>query len=126
MRSPMVSASLAERVSITLVTSPTRLSSAATTSLPFSASVLEISTMRADSASVRLRAVVDRLLEAGKALVERGRDLVGLGGDAIVESVDIAAHRLGDVLRARAKPLDELGAVGLHGAVEFGEMPSDE
>ena len=44
------------------------------------------------------------------------------GGDAGVEIVQVVAHRAGNVLRALAEPLDHLAAIGLHGAVELGEV----
>ena len=73
-----------------------------------------------------LRTAVQRLLEAPQALIESGGDFIGLCGNAIVEAVDVSAHRLRHVLRARAEPFDELGAIGLHGAIEFGEMAGDQ
>ena len=40
----------------------------------------------------------------------------------VVEIVDIDAHRVGDLLGALAEALDQFAAIGLHGAVEFGEV----
>ena len=65
-------------------------------------------------------------LELRQALVERAGDLAGPAGDALIERVDIVAHRLGDVLRALAETLDQFAAVGLHGVVEFGDVAGDQ
>ena len=125
--SPMFSASLAPRTLMTPVTSAMRLSSAATTSLPPSASVLAMSMTRAPSASLSVcGAAVERLLEAHELLVEAGGDLGRLGGDPGVEIVEVVVHRARDFLGALAQTLDHLAAVGLHRAVEFGEVAGDQ
>ena len=74
----------------------------------------------------RLGAAVERVAEAGELLVEAGGDLGRLGGDAGIEIVEVVAHRAGNVLRALAQPLDHLAAIGLHGAVELGEVAGDQ
>ncbi|WP_410712084.1 hypothetical protein [Bradyrhizobium sp. BEA-2-5] len=71
-------------------------------------------------------AFADRGLELHEALVERGGDLAAVGGDAMVEGVDIGLQRLGDVLRALAHALDDLAAEGLHGAIELGDVARDQ
>ena len=74
----------------------------------------------------RLGAAVERFLEARQALVERRGDFGRFGGDAGVEGVDIGPHRLADLLGALAEPFDQLAAVGLHGAVELGDVAGDQ
>ncbi len=59
-------------------------------------------------------------------LVEARGDLGRLDGDAGVEIVEVVAHRARNVLRALAEPFDHFAAVGLHRAVELGEMAGDE
>ena len=130
-----ISALLAESCSVSavprelmvLVTCSMRPSRAATTSLPPSARFLAISRTRcAERVVERLGAAVERLLEAHQPQVERVGDFAGLAADALVEIVDAGAHRVGDRLGAVAEPLDQFGAMHLHGAVEFAEMAGDQ
>ena len=46
--------------------------------------------------------------------------------DALIEGVDVIAHRLGDVLGALTQPLHQFAAIGLHGAVELGHVAGDQ
>ncbi len=112
---------------IVLVTSLMRVSSAATTSLPPSAEVLrDLEDTAAEGIVQCLGAAVERFLEADQTQVERIGDFAGLVADAAVEIVDAGADRVGDRLGAVAKPLDEFGAMQLHGAIEFAEMAGDQ
>ena len=81
---------------------------------------------RAERVIERLGATVERFLEARQTLVECRGDLGRLGGDLVVERIDISAHRLAHVLSALPKPLDQFSAIGLHRAVELREMARDQ
>src|SRR5215467_14991822 len=73
----------------------------------------------------RLGAAVEGVAETIELLVEARGDLGRLDRDAGVEIVQVLAHRAGNVLRALAQTFDHLAAIGLHRAVELGQMPSD-
>ncbi len=81
---------------------------------------------RAERIVQRLGAAVERFLETDQAQIERVGDFAGLAADALVEIVDAGAHGVGDGLGAVAEPLDQFGAMHLHGAVELAEMAGDE
>ena len=68
----------------------------------------------------------EALLELREAGVDRTGDLAGVAGDALIESVDVIAHRLGDVLGALTEPFHQFAAIGLHGAVELGDVAGDQ
>ncbi len=93
-----------------------RASSVSTTCLPPSVKRVVRSATR----------VVEALLELREPLIERAGELAGAAVDALVEGVDVIAHRLGDVLGALAQPLDQFAAIGLHGAVELGDVAGDQ
>ena len=65
-------------------------------------------------------------LELQQPLVQRRGDLAAIGGQAGVEIVDIVLQGIGDILGALAHALDDFAAEGLHGAVEFRNMPGDQ
>ena len=66
------------------------------------------------------------LLELRQPLVDRAGELAGAAVDALIEGVDVIAHRFGHILGALAEPLDQFAAVGLHGAVELGHVAGDQ
>src|SRR3974390_2857040 len=67
-----------------------------------------------------------RRLELRGAGVNRADQFAGAAGDTLVESVDVIAHCLRDLMRALAKALDQFGAVSLPSVVKFGEMARDQ
>ena len=68
----------------------------------------------------------EHLLELREPLVDRAGEFAGAAVDALVEGVDVIAHRFGHVLGALAEAFDQFAAVGLHGAVELGHVAGDE
>ena len=93
-----------------------RLSSASTTSWPLAGQRVGEPVTR----EPRLSSNCD------EPLVERAGEFAGAAGDALVEGVDVIAHRFGHILGALAEPLDQFAAIGLHGAVEFGDVAGDQ
>src|SRR6202011_6096373 len=71
-------------------------------------------------------AASERGFELQQALVQRGRDLAAVGGEAVVEGVDIVLQAVGDVLGALTHAVDDLAAEGFDGAVEFRDMAGDQ
>ncbi len=53
-------------------------------------------------------------------------NLGALGGEALVEGVDIGLEVVRHGLGVLAHPLDDLAAIGLHRAVEFRDVAGDE
>ncbi len=126
-RSPMVSASLAPRVLMTPVTSSMRLVERGDDLLAaFGQRLGDVHDARGEGVVEGLGAAVERFLEARQALVEGRGDLGRLGADLAVEAVDVVVHRGRDFGGALAETFDQLAAVGLHGAVELGEVAGDE
>ncbi len=62
------------------------------------------------------------LPRTARAAVERAGELAGAAADALIEGIDVIAHRLGHILGALAQPLHQFAAIGFHGAVELGDV----
>ena len=54
------------------------------------------------------------------------RYLAGAAGHALVEGVDVITQGFGHILRALAKPANQLAAIVLHGVVELGDVAGDQ
>ena len=93
-----------------------RWSSAPTTSLPPSVRVL--------ARSCHARA--EKRLELRQTLVECRRYLAGAAGHALIKGVDVITQGLGHILRALAKPANQLAAVVFHRMVELCDVPGDQ
>jgi hypothetical protein len=66
------------------------------------------------------------LLELREPHVDRAGEFAGAAGQALIERIDVIAHRLGYILGALAQALHQFAAIGLHGAVELGDVTGDQ
>ena len=66
------------------------------------------------------------LLELREPCIDRTGKHAGVAVDALIEGVDVIAHRLGDVFGALTQPLHQFAAIGLHRTIELGHVAGDQ